>query len=225
MMSRIGGKPSDPDRNTGGPTAVIPGWLPNAISVLRIALIPVWVLAAEACLAADLRGEADLVERYRLLTVVTLLSIGVSDVLDGFLARKFGLTSRMGATLDAIADKLAQVALLLFFGVRGAAAFGMVPIWFLAWIIGRDLLLGVGWLLLKRRLGVVRVVHRFHGKAASVLLFVLLIALTMGAGLPWTAPLVWVISLLVGVSTALYVRDGFRQLPGPQRRPPKPPVP
>lgn len=189
-----------------------PRWLPNAISVLRILLIPVWGVCAELCREAVV-GDLDLaIPAMRAWCVAILITIGVSDLVDGYLARHFGLTSRTGATLDAFADKLAQVSLLLFFTIRGAPAFPSTPIWFLALILGRDIYLATGWLLLRRRLGSVQVVHRVHGKLSSVLLFGLLVLLTADAPAAWTTPLVWVIALIVVFSTAHYSRDGFAQL-------------
>ena len=158
-----------------------------------------------------LASDAESASSFRIGAVLVLVAIGVSDVLDGYLARRFGLTSRTGATLDAMADKLAQVALLLFFTFRGSPAFPTTAVWFLGLILGRDVLLGIGWLVLWRRSGSVRVVHRVHGKFSSVLLFVLLFLLTADATSTWTLPLVWSISAIVLVSTAAYFRDGMRQ--------------
>ena len=193
----------------------VPHWLPNAISVLRILLVPVWGGVAEWCRHATSEGLTDDAAQARAWTVLVLVTIGVSDVVDGFLARRFGLTTRTGATLDAFADKLAQVSLLLFFTIRGAPAFPSTPLWFLLLMLGRDAVQGLGWLLLKRRLGTVKVVHRIHGKFSSLLFFVLLVALSAGAPAVWTRPLVWAIAGIIVLSTVAYVRDGGAQWRGP----------
>lgn len=205
-------RPSGPDSPT-----VCPRWVPNAISVARIALVPVWGVCAELCRDAMVAEQLDAARTMRLWTVVILVTIGLSDVLDGYLARRFGLTSRTGATLDALADKLAQVGLLLFFTVRGAPAYPQTPVWFLALVLLRDVYMAAGWIILQRRLGRVHVVHRFHGKLSSVLLFVLLVALTAAAPDVWTYPLILLITAIIILSTAAYTRDGFAQLRNPTR--------
>lgn len=186
----------------------LPAWLPNAISALRVALVPAWVVCAEAANGAANGADQD---AWRWAAFAVLATIGASDVLDGWLARRFGLASRTGAMLDAVADKLAQVVLFTWLALRGGLAFAAIPLWFLLLLIGRDLLLLVGWWLVRRRAGAVQVVHRAHGKLASLLLFGQLLAL--GADLrAFAAPLTLggVAAFVLG-STLLYVRDGWRQ--------------
>ena len=137
--------------------------------------------------------------------------IGVSDVVDGWLARRWHLTSRAGATLDAFADKLAQVGLVTFFTFRGAPVFPETPLWFFLLLFGRDVFLGCGWLLTRWLRGNMRVVHRVHGKAVSVLLFLLLMWLSAGREQGVDVAVV-LIAVLVIASTAGYVRDGWAQL-------------
>lgn len=189
----------------------IPSWLPNAISAARIALVPVWGLLAEGCRAAALAGGDP--APWRRASVAVLLAIGLSDVGDGQLARRFGLTTRMGATLDAFADKLTQVALVTFLTFRGAPAFPELPLWFLVVLVGRDLLLGLGWLWARRRLhGDVEVVHRLHGKAASAVLFGVLLLTTADASGPVLMPALVVLASWIALSNLAYVRAGLQQV-------------
>lgn len=188
----------------------VPAWLPNAISWLRIALLPLWVVLAEAANRSGERGED--VGPARTAALLVLAMIGLSDVVDGQLARRFGLQSRVGALLDAVADKLAQVTLFTYLGLRHGPAYAAVPLWFLVLLIGRDLLLLAGFRLVRRRRGAVAVVHRAHGKLVSLLLFLLLLAFGAGAGDRVTIALLLGVTAVVLVSTALYVRDGARQV-------------
>jgi phosphatidylglycerophosphate synthase len=196
-------------RTIGAGVPTVPVWLPNAISALRIALVPAWAACAElANRAAEAGGDPG---GWRGLTLAVLATIGVSDVVDGWLARRFRLQSATGAMLDAVADKLAQVVAFTYLALRPGPAFVPVPAWFLVLLIARDALLLVGWLLVRRRAGAVDAEHRFHGKVASLLLFLLLFVL--GTGLPGsaTAALLVGVATLVVISTALYARDGWRQ--------------
>lgn len=205
----------DPAAHDDAPPTRMPRWVPNAISAVRIALIPVFVhLAADAQAAARVGGDVD---GPRLAALATLAGLGLSDLLDGYIARTFRLTSQLGAFLDAFADKLAQVGLLLFFTVSDGPAFAQVPLWFLWLVLGRDLFLGLGWAFVRRRRGGFLVVHRFHGKAASVLIYVLLVWLTLGLGRGYMDAGLAVLATVILLSTLGYARDGWLQFTG--RRP------
>lgn len=79
--------------------------LPNLLSVFRLLLIPliVWFYIWK--------------EEYRGVVGVLLLS-GLTDILDGYIARKFNMISDVGKALDPLADKLTQVAVFLCLGSR-----------------------------------------------------------------------------------------------------------
>lgn len=97
-------------------------WLPNAISVLRIVLVvPILYL----------------ISRYDFSTALLLFIVaGVSDVLDGLLARSFDWQSRIGALLDPLADKL-----LIAGSFAALWLVGLLPLWLAATVIGRDILI------------------------------------------------------------------------------------
>jgi cardiolipin synthase (CMP-forming) len=187
----------------------VPRWLPNAICFLRIALIPAWLIHAWWCVEEVRVGGSG--EGHRALAVAALLGIGVSDVLDGAIARRFHLETKFGENLDAIADKLAQVALLIFLAFSFEPAFERVPVPFLALVLGGDLVLVTGYLLIRARRGSVTASHAPHGKVASLLIFSLLLAVTFGVSRSWTGPLWWIAGVAVVVSTLAYVRGGWRQ--------------
>lgn len=183
-------------------------WLPNAISTLRIFLVPVWLALA---FDARTRGVGE-VDRAALLAV--LLALGASDIIDGFIARRFGLTSNLGATLDAVADKFAQVAMVTFLAWFAAPVFTAVPLWLWGTLLLRDLLLAIGWACVWRKRGKVEVEHKWHGKAASLLLFALVVCSTAGAPQRAVDLGSAVVLGLVVIGTAAYLREGWRQLVG-----------
>ena len=201
--------PTVPDRAT----APIPRWLPNAISAFRVVLVPIWLAVAEQVRAASIAGSP----RPGTWLVLILVVLGFSDVLDGWLARRYDLTSRFGATLDAAADKLAQVAFVTYFAWRGAPAFPPLPIWFWGLIIGRDVVLAIGYLVLRRRHGTVDTEHEVHGKVASVLLFLVVLGVSAGAPALAVTIAMGLTTLAVVLSTLGYVRAGFRALDGQPR--------
>ncbi len=100
-------------------------YIPNMICVVRIILVApiVWSL---------LQG------RYGLALGLILVA-GLSDALDGFLARRFDWRTRVGGLLDPAADKL-----LMFAAYVTLAWIGLVPIWFSAIVVGRDIIIITG---------------------------------------------------------------------------------
>ena len=122
--------------------------VPNALSVGRLLLIPVfiWLL-----LVQESAGWA----------FVVLFVSGVSDWLDGKLARWLNQSSKLGALLDPAADRLYVIVIPICFGIRE-----FVPWWLIGVIIGRDLLLFATAPLLKSR-GVTALPTLYIGKAAT----------------------------------------------------------
>lgn len=191
-------------------TGTLPRWLPNAISALRIVLVPVWLAVAEWANRAAAHGVD--VAPHRTLATALLVAIGVSDVVDGWLARRFSLQTRLGATLDAVADKLAQAGLCTYLTVRPGPAFATMPWWFLGVLIARDALLLLGYLTIRNRVGAVDTEHQGHGRVASLLLFLLLLGYSAGLGASTAWPLHVAIAGSIVFSTARYVQRGCRQI-------------
>ena len=108
--------------------------LPNLISILRILLVPpvAWLMVRGHF------GEA----------LMLFVVAGVSDGLDGFLAKHFGWTSRLGSILDPLADKL-----LLTVSFVTLAWLGYLPLWLAALILLRDLIIVIGGVLYHNLVG------------------------------------------------------------------------
>ena len=122
--------------------------VPNALSALRLLGVPLflWFL---------LGPEWDLA------ALGVLVVAGISDYLDGKLARALGQTSRLGALLDPLADRLYIVSTLVAFVLRD-----VVPWWVAAVILGRDLLLALC-LPVLRAYGYPPLSVHYLGKAAT----------------------------------------------------------
>ena len=108
--------------------------LPNAITVARVALAP---LVAALILSGKWR-EA----------LTCFVAAGVSDGLDGRIARKYGIESAFGAMLDPIADKA-----LMMLVTWSLTAMGVLPLWFAALVTARDVAIVIGAALTHRRDG------------------------------------------------------------------------
>ena len=99
--------------------------LPNLITGFRMVLVwPVFWLISSG--------------RYDIALLLAAVA-GVSDAVDGFLAKRHGWESRLGGLLDPLADKL-----LLLAGFTALTMIGAVPLWMFALVIGRDLVIVCG---------------------------------------------------------------------------------
>ena len=97
-------------------------WLPNSISILRIALVvPIlWLIAQESYL----------------LALCLFVLAGFSDGLDGFLAKRFDWHTRLGALLDPIADKVLVAGVFVML-----VAVDLMPLWLASIVILRDVVI------------------------------------------------------------------------------------
>ncbi len=122
--------------------------VPNVLSLLRLLGVPVflyWTLVTEQ------DGRA----------ILLLMAAGVTDYLDGYIARRFSSFTRLGQLLDPLADRLYIFATLLALVARDG-----LPIWWALALIGRDLVLA-GCLPVLRRHGYGPLAVNFLGKAAT----------------------------------------------------------
>ena len=164
--------------------------LPNALSVLRLLGVPLflWLL-----LGPEADGWA----------VAVLMVAGITDWVDGKLARWLNQCSRLGALLDPAADRLYIVSTLVALALRE-----IVPLWLVVLLVGRELVLGVA-LLVLRRYGYPPLQVAYLGKAATLLLLYAFPGLLLAAGEGWLAtaiePFAWAFTIW---GTALYVLAG-----------------
>jgi cardiolipin synthase len=138
--------------------------IPNVLSFVRLLGVPLFLWLILKTPPSD--GWA----------VAVLLIAGATDYFDGKIARATGQISRLGQLLDPLADRLYILATLIGLVVRD-----IVPLWFALLLIGRDVILALALIPLRRR-GVVGLPVTFLGKAATFNLLYALPLLLLGAG-------------------------------------------
>jgi cardiolipin synthase (CMP-forming) len=108
--------------------------LPNLITLGRILLVPVvvWAISSPGAMW---------------IAFVLFVVAGISDAVDGFLAKRFGMASELGAYLDPLADKALIVSIYLTLGINGA-----IPRWLVILVVSRDILI-VGGIMLSWLIG------------------------------------------------------------------------
>ena len=164
--------------------------IPNLLSFLRIALVPVflWLLLNEMFLSA----------------IFVLMVAGITDFLDGYLARKLNQMTKLGKVLDPVADRLYIFATLLALSVTGN-----IPWWLAALVIARDVLMLVS-LPALASLGYATLPVHFLGKASTFALLYSFPLLLMGKIFVEAQfillPLAWAFALW---GVALYWWSGF----------------
>jgi len=172
--------------------------LPNLITIGRILLVPltVWLIVTSQFT----------------LAFITFISAGVSDAVDGFIAKRFDMVTELGTYLDPIADKALLVSIYVALGLQGH-----LPAWLVILVVSRDVLIVGGvvlaWVVDKPMLVKPRIVSKVNtagqiGLAGAVLL---LLAMEMNErGVVDLA--IWTVAVLTVWSGAVYLVDWARHV-------------
>lgn len=171
--------------------------IPNILTIIRILLTPVFVMAYTS-------------ENFNLAWMLFAVA-GLTDALDGFLARIWNQRTQLGAMLDPLADKALLVTSFICL-----AAKGWIPNWFAVLVVSRDAII-VGGLIALNFWGVEvrnRIqpiwISKFTTAAQIVLVIFVMLQHTFGVMYPVVLNIfVWVTSLATFLSGFAYVRRGF----------------
>ena len=173
--------------------------IPNLITLGRILLVPivVWAIATPGAMW---------------IAFVLFLAAGVSDAVDGFLAKRFGMTTELGAYLDPLADKALIVSIYLTLGINN-----LIPRWLVIMVVSRDILI-VGGIMLSWVVGSPLkikplLVSKLNTVAQIVFASVVLGSLGFNYDLPTlTLILMGLVAVLTLLSVAAYVAEWVRHM-------------
>jgi CDP-diacylglycerol--glycerol-3-phosphate 3-phosphatidyltransferase/cardiolipin synthase len=184
------------------------------ITIVRILLVPVFVLCVLYYSEGYKDGQPD--ERWRIAAAIVFAAASVSDWIDGWIARRFNQKSRLGATLDPLADKGLMLSALLTLSFVAWPT--RLPLWFPVLIISRDLLSIAGAFLINNQSGKVEIRPHWTGKTATFLQMTTIcwVLFTLPHALPWMIAS----AVFTVLSGALYIRDGLGQLHDSDEHPP-----
>jgi cardiolipin synthase len=172
--------------------------IPNLITLGRILLVPVVIWAITA-------GEMR-------VAFALFLIAGISDAVDGFLAKRFGMTTELGAYLDPLADKAMLVSIYVALGIAEA-----IPRWLVILVVSRDIMIVsaviLSWVVDKPMRPKPLVVSKLNTVAQILLACVVLGALSfhLDAHLAVTL-LAALVATLTLLSIAFYVGDWVRHM-------------
>ena len=128
--------------------------VPNILTIIRFLLIPIIVLFAFQ-------------DNY-IATIIVLTISGLTDVLDGYIARKYNFISNFGKLMDPLADKMTQVALLGTLAIQK-----IIPVWIIVVVIIKEFLMVSGASFLYGKELVVS--SKWYGKLTTVLFYVAIV--------------------------------------------------
>ncbi|MBI1648909.1 CDP-alcohol phosphatidyltransferase family protein [Hyphomicrobium sulfonivorans] len=174
--------------------------LPNLITLMRVILVPVvfWLLITDETQIA----------------FMLFIVAGVSDAVDGYLAKTFGWQTELGAYLDPLADKLLIVSIFLALGVDGK-----LPLWLVVAVVSRDILIIMAVMLSWVLSNPVRIKPLVVSKANTVAQIVLAATVLadegFGLGLGWARfALIWITGALTVASLAAYLHSWLQHMSG-----------
>jgi cardiolipin synthase len=185
--------------------------IPNSLTLGRIVLVPliVWLIIAHEMTWA----------------FVLFLLAGLSDAADGFLAKRYGWNSELGAYLDPIADKALLVSIYVTLGFAGH-----LPVWLVIAVVSRDILIVgavvLSWMLSRPLTMHPLLISKANTLAQIMLAGVILAELGLGLGLhQLVGVLIWVTGTLTIVSAGAYFWEWLGHMasyePAPQPLPPR----
>ena len=182
--------------------------IPNSLTLGRIVLVPlvVWLIISHEMLWA----------------FVVFLLAGVSDALDGFLAKRFNWHTELGAYLDPIADKALLVSIYVTLGLAGH-----LPVWLVIAVVSRDILIigavMLSWMLSRPIAMQPLLVSKVNTFSQIILAGLVLAELGLGLGLePVIWVLIWITGSLTILSAAAYFWGWLRHMASYE---PAPPIP
>ena len=172
--------------------------IPNLITLARILLVPVvvWAIATGQMYFAFL----------------LFLAAGISDAVDGFLAKRFGMKTELGAYLDPLADKVLIVSIYVTLGITG-----VIPLWIVILVVSRDIMIVgaiiLSWLIDRpvqiRPHMISKVNTAVQIVFAGLVLFVHSFSLN---GEPVLTLVMVLVAVLTSVSVALYLAEWVRHM-------------
>ncbi len=169
--------------------------IPNTLTFFRFLLVPVFLLF--------------LLNGYVVQALITFIMAGVTDALDGAVARMTNSITEIGMLLDPLADKALVLTALITL-----TAMGKIPIWLTLTVFVRDVVVVTGGIIIYKRKYKVKMRPVIAGKLATFLLLALLVTtllgMYIGRGFMFLIYLSWLTTAMVIMSGVQYVLRGIR---------------
>jgi len=200
-----------------------PWTLPNLLTFARLVAIPFLINAV----LEGQHGQA----------FAIFFAMAVSDFVDGYLARHFGMASPLGALLDPAADKLLLVSTFIVFALKSTPSNIHIPLWLVLLTVARDVMIVVVALVMALGLGIKSFPPTLLGKAntfAEISTVVASLMNNIGRMPAWVADACFVVTFILTIASGVhYVFRASSAIAGaapgtpptPGDSPPGPPLP
>lgn len=173
----------------------------NQLTLLRIVFVPVFIIL--------------LVEGEMGWALSTFVAAGLTDVLDGIIARRFGQKTSIGAVLDPLADKLLMTASILILSLPQMGFLNMVPRWLMIVVIFRDVFILLVSLIVVLMVGWRVFTPTPYGKASTFLQVIMVLGVLYANWQAVVIPELRILFYMTGLITAYsgmhYLVRGLRQ--------------
>lgn len=177
----------------------------NQITIVRILLIPVFVLFAAYYGVGVARGEPE--EWLRFCAIGVFIFAAATDAIDGWVARKFGEVSKLGAILDPIADKGLLLTAIITLTVSPWSY--ALPLWFPVLVIARDVVIVTGCAVVQLHGNTLVVRPTWTGKSATALQMIAVSWVLLQ--IPCFELVIWLAGAFTLISGLEYIFQGVRQ--------------
>jgi CDP-diacylglycerol--glycerol-3-phosphate 3-phosphatidyltransferase len=161
--------------------------IPNIISIFRICLVPVFVIAY-------FYDNSDI----KLFAVLVYAIAGLSDFLDGYLARKLDAQSKLGKLLDPLGDKLMTFTVMVCITIDRP-----ILIWAVLVVAVKEMLLGIGGIIMHKKAHAELLPANALGKTSTFVFFVVCVTLMLFRDIPDIIAIVLVSAAIVLTLIAL----------------------
>lgn len=123
--------------------------IPNILTTARFFLIPAFYIVYFSS-----------VDNHFMISIIIFLISGITDVLDGYIARKYNMVTKWGSLFDPLADKLMLLTVLF-----SLSKTNVIPIWIFIVMLAKEILMILGGILLLKQQTVISA--KYYGKAAT----------------------------------------------------------
>lgn len=174
--------------------------IPNMLSVIRILLIPVFIVFY-------MKADSQHYEYYA-YAASALVASGLSDLFDGVIARKFNQITELGKILDPIADKLTQLAVVICVAIKLNNP--VLSLMLMGFVVKEILMLIGGFIILRKKIAMQA--SKWYGKVATAVFYVVMAAIALFESIPIKVAFVMIMVALAFMLFAFvgYINDFIR---------------
>ncbi|MDR5659393.1 CDP-alcohol phosphatidyltransferase family protein [Serpentinicella sp. ANB-PHB4] len=168
--------------------------VPNILTSIRFGLVPIFIVVLFSSHPNNLR-----------LSAYIFIIAGITDLLDGYIARKYNLITKWGQAMDPLADKLMQLAVLFGLTVKQ-----LIPIWVIIILGLKELLMIFGGIILYTKGGKIVIPADKYGKAATIIFYIAILSIVFG--FPYGKYLILMTVLLTLYAFTRYLLVGVNEM-------------